>query len=288
METTFISVGKYRFQIIDNTLSYDDQIYSRNFKIGGNVSDCVNISIRYNKNQPVSAYIPHIMYDPECSTENILEKGTGTIIMVKTLLDYVHKKLPIITEVLFEDKSNIECATDIEIRKKDSKNRKKGTNIYPIPLYYFSIAFNGATWYEKKFNARQKDETKHTQYREKINKLLYLKEEKSNTTFERFLEISQPPKDVIDELRKYYTTSNTFGDFFASIPKMDRCRLVRDWISVFMEHYLEDVFSNANWIIELPVVIRGGRKNTQKYYCPKGRIRHNRTYKDFGVGTLDV
>jgi hypothetical protein len=228
------------------------------------------------------------MYDPECSTENILEKGTGTIIMVKTLLDYVHKKLPIITEVLFEDKSNIECATDIEIRKKDSKNRKKGTNIYPIPLYYFSIAFNGATWYEKKFNARQKDETKHTQYREKINKLLYLKEEKSNTTFERFLEISQPPKDVIDELRKYYTTSNTFGDFFASIPKMDRCRLVRDWISVFMEHYLEDVFSNANWIIELPVVIRGGRKNTQKYYCPKGRIRHNRTYKDFGVGMLDV
>lgn len=288
METTFISVGKYRFQIIDNTLSYDDQIYSRNFKIGGNVSDCVNISIRYNKNQPVSAYIPHIMYDPECSTENILEKGTGTIIMVKTLLDYVHKKLPIITEVLFEDKSNIECATDIEIRKKDSKNRKKGTNIYPIPLYYFSIAFNGATWYEKKFNARQKDETKHTQYREKINKLLYLKEEKSNTTFERFLEISQPPKDVIDELRKYYTTSNTFGDFFASIPKMDRCRLVRHWISVFMEHYLEDVFSNANWIIELPVVIRGGRKNTQKYYCPKGRIRHNRTYKDFGVGMLDV
>jgi hypothetical protein len=55
-----------------------------------------------------------------------------------------------------------------------------------------------------------------------------------------------------------------------------------------MEHYLEDVFSNANWIIELPVVIRGGRKNTQKYYCPKGRIRHNRTYKDFGVGMLDV
>ena len=41
METVYISVGKYRFKIINNTLSYDDQIYSRNFKIGGNVSDCV-------------------------------------------------------------------------------------------------------------------------------------------------------------------------------------------------------------------------------------------------------
>jgi hypothetical protein len=288
METVYISVGKYRFKIIDNTLSYDDQIYSRNFKIGGNVSDCVNISIRYSNNKPISAYIPHIMYDPECSMDVILEKGKGTLIMVRTLLDYVHTKIPTISEVLFEDKSNIECATDIEIQKKDSKYRKKGTHIYPIPLYYFSIAFNGETWYEKQFNARQKDESKHIQYREKINKMLYLKEEKSNTTFERFLEIAQPPKDVIEELHKYYTTSNTFGDFFTSIPKIDRCRLVRDWISRFMEYYLESVFSNANWIIDIPTIIKGGKKNTQKYYCPKGRIRHNRTYKDFGVDILDM
>jgi len=190
----------------------------------------------------------------------MLEKGRGTIIMVKTLLDYVHKKLPTISEVLLEDKSNIECATDMEIRKKDSKYRKKGTNVYPIPLYYFSIAFNGATWYEKQFNARQKDENKHIRYREKINSLLYLKDEKSNTTFERFLEIAQPSKDVIDDLRKYYTIYQTFGEFFMLIPKMDRCRLVRDWISRFMEHYLEDVFSNGNWIIDLPVLIKGGKK----------------------------
>jgi hypothetical protein len=287
MEISYVSVGKYRFKIIDNTLSYNDQIYSRNFKIGGNVSDCVNISIQYINNKPISAYIPHIMYDPECSMDVILEKGKGTLIMVKTLLDYIHKKIPTITEVLFEDKSNIECATDIEIQK-GSKHKKKGTNIYPIPLYYFSIAFNGKTWYEKQFNARQQDETKHIQYREKINKILYLKEEKSNTTFERFLEISQPPKDVIDELHEYYTTSNTFGDFFTSIPKNDRCRLVRDWISRFMEYYLKSVFSNANWIIQLPITMKGGKKNTRKYYCPKGRIFHNRTYKEFGVGILDI
>jgi hypothetical protein len=80
--------------------------------------------------------------------------------MIKTLLEYVHKQLPTISEINFEDKSNIECATDIEKEKK-SKFIKKGTIIYPIPLYYFSIAFNGETWYEKNFNAIQQNENKH-------------------------------------------------------------------------------------------------------------------------------
>jgi hypothetical protein len=55
-----------------------------------------------------------------------------------------------------------------------------------------------------------------------------------------------------------------------------------------MEYYLKSVFSNANWIIQLPITMKGGKKNTRKYYCPKGRIFHNRTYKEFGVGILDI
>ena len=46
-----INVG---FEIIDETFSLGDQIYSRIFKILG---DYVHISIRYDKNQPVSAHI---------------------------------------------------------------------------------------------------------------------------------------------------------------------------------------------------------------------------------------
>ena len=288
METVYISVGKYRFKIIDNTLSYDDQIYSRNFKIGGNVSDCVNISIRYsNSDEAVSAYIYHNNNDPEYDMDVNLEKEEFTNIMIKTLLEYVHKKIPTITEVYFEDESNIDYVTDIEIQKS-SEHREKRKNIYSIPLYYFLIAFNGVTWYEKHFNAHQKDESKHIQYREKIKNLLYLKNEKSNTTFIRFLEIVQPSNYIMDELCKYYTTSTTFGDFFTSIPKMDRCRLVGDWISRFMKYYLKDVFSNTNWIIDIPTIIKGGKKSTRKYYCPKGRIHHYRTYNDLGVDILDV
>lgn len=282
METTNISIGKYRFKIIDNTLTYNDKIYSRNCKIFGNVSYSVTISIRYNNSdEAVSAHIYHNDNDPEYDMDINLETEEFTNIMIKTILEYVHKKIPTITEVYFEDESNIEI-------QKSSEHSKKRINIYSIPLYYFSIAFNGVTWYEEHFNARQKDKSKHNQYRENIKTLLYLKNEKSNTTFIQFLQIVQPSNDIMDELCKYYNNSTTFGDFFTSIPKMDRCRLVGDWISRFMKYYLKDVFSNTDWIIELPVTTRGGNINTRKYYCPTSQIFHNRKYTDLGVGVDDV
>jgi len=307
---TIVNVGKYKFQIMDNTLSLRGQIYCRNFRIRGNNIDCVNVSITYNENRPVSASIPHIMYDEECS---IFDRGNGSIIMINTLLHHIQQQIPTITEIHFEDKSNIECAT--EESKKASRNRKRGTNVYPVPLYYFSIAFNGVTWYEKQFKARQKDMSKHTKYRAQIDYLLNSKlhllsfkspalraemnEEgdadcafsmrngvKTNTSFLTFLEISKPPIEIMDELEQYYNKSDTYGDFFQSMPKKDRCRLVRDWISTFMTHHLKD-FENTGWIIELPISLRGGKK-TRKYYCPKGRIVHNQTYKDFGIDITNV
>jgi hypothetical protein len=152
---TVVNSGKYTFQITDNTLLYGDQIYSRNFKIGGSTSECVNISISYKNNAPVSAYIPYVAYDPECSINMPLDSGWGTIVMMKTLLNHIHKQIPTVTEVKFEDKSNIqgftesgrlrksaiyqekrrrvserdscenECATDVEISTKGSRFRKK-------------------------------------------------------------------------------------------------------------------------------------------------------------------
>jgi hypothetical protein len=286
---TIINVGKYKFQIIDNILSVKEQIYCRNFKIGGNNLDCINVSISYDsKNEPISASIPHIMYDEECSIDVPLDRGEGSIKMIKALFQYIHLQLPTITEVNFEDKSNIECATEYEIQKKGSRFRKKGTNVNPVPLYYFSIAFNGETWYEKHFNARQKDKNKHDKYREKINDLLHSTQFKTNISFIEFLKIAMPPMETTDELETYYINSNTFGNFFQSIPKKDRCRLVRDWISNFMEHHLSNLFSNTGWIIELPIITKGGKQKSRKYYCPKTRIKHNITYKDFGVDITNI
>ena len=283
---TEVHSGKYKFIITDNTLSTREEIYCRKFTIGYNHSDCVNVSISYKNNEPVSASMFHTIYTCDCP-----------IIMIKTLLQHIHSELPLITEVIFEDKSNME---------------------YISELYYFSIAFNGKTWYEKHFNARQKNESKHTAYKTKIARLLYSEEIKKSTEFIEFLRISKPPVEIIEKLETYYNKSATFSDFFTqlrtlraqpasprslinipeegimnlqrctSIPHIDRCRLVRDWISTFMEHHLRDVFSNTDWAIDIPFLIKGGKRNTKKYYCPKGRIRHTKTCKDFGVDVNDI
>ena len=266
--TTTVKVGKYTFKIIDNTLSLREQIYSRNFKIGGNQMDCINVSISYNQNQPIAAVIPHIMYDADCSMDPLpFDHSECSVIMIQTLLQHIHQQLPTITEVRFGDKSTIECAPDIRL----------------IPLYYFSIAFNGKTWYETHFNATQKDKNKHDKYRATIKNLLYSEEVKTKTAFIQFLEIAQPPVELTNELEQYYNMSVTFDDFFQKMPEQDRCRLVRDWIYRFMSHYLKDVFENTNWIIELPIAMNGGRRHTRKYYCPRGRIAHKTRTKDFGI-----
>jgi hypothetical protein len=309
---TQVKVGKYNFQIIDNTLSSrEGQIYSRNYRIGGgsNHPDCANVSIIYRDNQPISAYIPYIVYDPECSENIPLDRGHGSIIMLKTLLHHIHEQIPTITEVEFEDKSSIECATEEEIIKKGSKMRKKGTHVLPIPLYYFSMAFNGETWYEKNFNAHHKDTEQHKKYKAKIHELL---NSEIKTPFIEFLEIAQPPENIRDELDEYYQKSSTFGDFFQSIPKPDRCRLVREWIYRFMSYHFKDVFSNTDWVIDIPIVSRqllGGsskksfipdpfmrnlnekrrKPKTRKYYCPPGRIIYNpRPVTDLGLHESDI
>jgi hypothetical protein len=289
MEIEEISVGNNKFIIKDNIFYYDQHIISRNFSIGGTNTNCVNISITYKDEQPIYANIPYLLHDPDCSVDKNLEKGKGTIIMIKTLLEYIHNKIPSITEFHFEDKSSIESATHEEIQKKSSRFMKKGTNIIPIPLYYFSIAFNGITWYEKHFNARLKDSEKHRLYREKVEYLLYSTELKKNTPFIDFLQKAQPPViDIIHELEPYYNESKTFGDFFQSIPSKHRIRLVRDWIKNFMMYHLQDVFSNKDWIIKVPIthytnesVIsekkggKNGKRKTKKYYCPNVKIDLN-------------
>jgi hypothetical protein len=291
-----VTSGSYNFQIIDNTLYSRDktEIYSRNFKIGGTYPDCVNISIIYENNKPVDASMPILLSDPECSFIRPLEKGNGAIIMIKTLLNYVYTQIPTLTHIKFDDKSSIECATEEKL-KKGSRFRKKGTYVKPIPLYYFSILFNGQTWYEKYFNAKQKDEVRHQQYRTKITEFLYSPEFKKNIQFDRFVSLFDKKEEEMIELYQYYNNANNFNDFFQSIPKKDRCRLVGSWIEQFMKFILKDVFYNENWIIQFPLQKSGGNnkirnKNnkTKKYYCPKGIITNNFSSKNICIFPEDI
>lgn len=292
-----MSSGPYSFRIRDNTLWSSDKktIYSRNFKIGGNtIADCVNVSVIYKNGVIDYAYIPTLLYDPDCSLTQPLDKGGGTAIMIKTLLSYVSSQIPSLTHISFDDMSNIECATEEELHK-GSRFRKRGTNVKPMPLYYFSILFNGQTWYERHFNAHQMDEMKHQAYRKIVDEFLYSPEFKETMTSGHFVSLFGKSEADMVELLMYYNKHTTFSGFFKSIPKAHHCRLIGPWIEQFMRVILKDTFSNNNWVIPLQMngEMNGGNKRkkgrkTRKYYCPKGVIRNNYRTQNICISPDDV
>jgi len=290
-----VTSGPYTFQIVDNTLLSRDktEIYSRNFKIGGTYPDCVNVSVIYENNNPVDACMPNLFSDPECSFNQPLDKGDGTILMIKTLLSYVYTQLPTLSQIKFDDKSSIECATDEEL-KKGSRFRKKGTYVKPMPLYYFSILFNGQTWYEKHFNAKQIDDVRHQLYRKRVDELLHSNDFKTDMEFGKFVSLFDKREDEMIDLYQYYKNTNTFYQFVRAIPRDERCRLVGQWIEQFMKFILKDVFYNENWIIKLPIEMRGGNKirnknnKTRKYYCPKGVITNSFRTRNICISPDDI
>jgi len=281
MTSTDVSIGKYRFTILDNILEYEGRIFSRNFKIGSkNYSDCVNVSVSYNSNnQPTRAHIPTLVSHRYCAIDNNLDKGEGSILMIKTILRHIHEKIPEITNVSFEDFSKLECGTEEESAAK--WDRALGTHAYPVSLFYFSLAFNGITWYEKHFNAKLNSEQYQT-YREGVRNVLNNKESKMD--FEQFLAIATPTVEQILELKEYYEKADTYHHFFSSIPQKRRCPLVRNWIHTFMAQILKGIFQHTDWFIDIntmdtvPITV-GGKRNTRKkgrkcdtYYCPNTRI----------------
>lgn len=297
-----VKAGKYTFIIKETSYERDGEILFTTIKMGGDYQDCINVSIDYRNNKPVSAKMPHIMYDEECAynepptiiqktstiNKTLLEKGNGSKIMLQSMLTYIKQKYPTLTELKYDDMSSIDCATDTEI--KNAVNRKRGSNVKPMSLYNLSIAYNGQTWYEKYFNGRMQNAEKYAKYRERVDILLNSKP----VDFNDFIRITNVSKDLWDELFEYYKSAETYRNFFNAIPKIDRCRLLQSWIDAFMKHNLKGVFSNNDWII--PLGVQGGKKRTQrkkrnqKGYVPDGiRLNHHRiiSYKNNLGFTMD-
>lgn len=80
-----VRVGNYLFVISESVNVWNGTIINKTYKIGGNIADCANVSVNFINNIAVSANIPYIMYDEECSIDNTLDKGTGSMIMITHL-----------------------------------------------------------------------------------------------------------------------------------------------------------------------------------------------------------
>jgi len=283
-KTITVTSGPYTFQITDNTLfsRTNNEMYGRNFTIGRTYQDCVQISIITENNEHIDASMRILRNDGQ---EWSISNG-HMYNMIKTLLHYVHVQMPTLTHINFDDKSHIEYAG-----KDDDDNHPLQPMIHddPIPLYYFSIVFNDQTWYEKYFNATQKNQVRHGQYRTRIAEFLYDHEYKTHIQFGRFVSLFNKREEEMAKLVEYYNDANSFNDFFQSIPEQDRCRLVGPWIQQFMKYILKDVFYSEDWIIHFPLQITGENNETHKYYYPEDmNITNNFQSKNICLSPDDI
>jgi hypothetical protein len=266
-EETLIKVGKHTFKVIERINMYNGNIISHTFKIGGDYEDCVNLSYTYKNGKPISAKLPHLMYEPECT---VLEKGIGSELLIKTLLRYAHNKIKDINIFYFDDMSHIDCK-DKNLTKPPPRKQQM-----PLKLSYFSIAYNSKTWYEKHFNATMTNKDTYNNYKEKLS---FLTNKSEKVSFIRFLEISNPPTEQYEILKKYYEPADTYRDFFKNIPFAKRCELLLPWLSNFIQYYLQSVYNDNGWEIDINTMdIKNGgfnksnKRKTRKLYPSKYKI----------------
>lgn len=269
-EITLIKVGKYTFKVIENKLEYNGNIFSYTFKIGGDYEDCVNLSYTYKNGKPISAKLPHLMYEPECTVGSDLEKGIGSGLIIKTLLRYAHNKIKDVNIFYFDDMSHIDC------KEKNLTKPPPRKHQMPLKLAYLSIAYNSKTWYEKHFNATMTDKEKYIKYKQKLE---FLTKISDKVEFNRFLEISKPPIEQLTKLNKYYESAKTYREFFNNIPFIERCELLLPWLGNFIQHYLQDVYTDTGWEININTMEnknggfkKSSKRKTRKLYPSKYKI----------------
>lgn len=244
MEEEIIKDGKYTFKIKTNIMRYGDRILSHTITIGGDYGNCASVSYTYRDNKPISANLPYLLYEPECTIGSDLDRSGGTVKMIKLLLNYAYNKVPDVHIFGFDDMSKIECVEKDLSLKPQRKLRE------PIDLYYFSIAYHDMTWYELNFNAKMENKDLYLNYRNNLG-FLTSKENKSKLQFMQFLELIKAPLEHIEYLKEKYEKTETFRDFFKSISRDDRCKYLQHWITPFMENYLKKYFFNKGWEIDV-------------------------------------
>ena len=266
--SVILKVGKNTFKVSENIMKYDERIISHTYNIGGDYEPCVTVSYKYSDNVPISASLPHLLYEPECSIGFSLEKGQGTENMIKSILRHAFKKVPNISTFSFDDMSHIDC------NEKDISKSPPRKAIKPLNLAYFSIIYHGMTWYERVFHAEMKDKNSYRLYKERLS---FLGDPAAKPSFHAFLEIAQPPKEQIEYLEALYIPTKTYREFFQNIPREQRCTVLYHWLHTFMKHYIGDIFTEKGWEIDIHRMSTGGGRGrrTTAYRVFHFRQRHN-------------
>ena len=275
-----LETGEYKFY-----LTFIKGNGSDTLSIGGRKGECVNISVNTPESRAVqygyhkldTATIPILDWDSKCAVNKNLEKGAGTILMIRVILSESIKRYPYIKHYTFRDNSHIPCDNEQEISL----------------LHLYVIKYN-QSWYQQHFNAYIEEPS----YRQKYNDgIKILNDPLLKMPFEEFkITVQSFPKEGdLDVLRTHYEKTDTYFLFFKSILDTEgrnrQCNLVVGWIDMFLLHIFQFDPLSVPWVIDSDSVViqeiletkldkkpknqAGGKRNTRRNIPKVMRVNIN-------------
>ena len=218
--TIITNIQKFSMTIINKKTYY--YIKLNNLKDVKN--PCIEIFLRINDNKYVkTAKLQQINYNTTCNLTNNMEKGIGTIDMIHATFATIAYIFKDITEIEFEDCSQIPC--------------DKTT---PSLKHYY-VAFKEQTWYEYHFGAIPSSKY-YIQYQDMLKQFNDKKSKKDNLWFQEdiipLINIDnnyEYDNISINKLKELYEKSTTYKHFFDSLKKYhpNICMPQYDWIEKF-------------------------------------------------------
>jgi hypothetical protein len=182
-----------------------------------------------------------LKYHNECAINKDLEKGIGTVVMLKSALKFVYTLFPKIKIFDFKDISQIKC--------------KRGIHI-PLSSYY--IGKYSKTWYMYKFNAKLKDKIKQTKI-DNGNNILDTQFTNYNEFYNRYILPFKYkiPQLYINEIKRIFELSTTYRQFITELDKDYDCIIFDNWLHRFITDIFDDLgFQEETWIIKKKEVMK--------------------------------
>jgi hypothetical protein len=172
---------------------------------------CVTVRYDHHENQFT---LLATGYDEQCTLDGRMNRGSGTIKMIKAVFTFLCQQYPHAKkEILFDDQSTIECM---------------GQKRLSLPQYYLSL--HGETWYEAKFGAYPSNKTFRTKYirdKERLRRYLRMHPKQS---FEEVMKYASKPirrllKPVYEDPKceDVYTFLHTINDEYD-------CAVFLEWL----------------------------------------------------------
>ena len=195
-----------------------------------------------------TAHLMGVSYSDRCTTSGDMERGKGTVAMLKTAMKFLKVLFPAVTGATFKDTSHVDCAQNTS-----------------VSLKHLSLARYSKTWYMRYFDAEPGSNMK-----EQVMADLQLGQRAMVTSlmmsYDNFYELEiydsndRPKvKQFKESMRKYYdgyydTETNTHvpkaascREFVERLTDID-CVMIETWLARFVDKKFGSASSdNFNW-----------------------------------------